>query len=72
MTPELWIAEQIRKSGLKICFIAEKIGMDPKILSAIINFHRKVRADEFVGLCKVIGANAMDYAPFVLKGDSNA
>ena len=72
MTPERWIAEKIRESGLKICFIAPKVGMDPKVRSAVINFHRKVKAEEFVLLCSVIGINAMDYVPFALEGDGNA
>lgn len=72
MTPEKWLSAKIKESGLKIYFVAQKAGMDPKHLSAVINFHRKVKAEEFVVLCSVIGVNAMDYVPIYYGGKENA
>ena len=71
MSPEKWLADKIKQSGLKICFIAEKIGMDAKVLSAVINFHRKVKADEFLEICDVIGIDPTSYIA-EKKGDGNA
>lgn len=71
MTPEKWLADKIKQSGLKVCFIADKVGMNAKVLSAVINFHRKVKADEFLEICDVISANPLDYLADA-KGDGNA
>lgn len=72
MTPEKWLSDKVAESGLKNYFIAEKIGMDPKKLSATLNSHRKVNVDEFLGICKVLGINAMEYSPPTAEGEAHA
>lgn len=71
MTPEMWIAAKIKESGLKIYFVAEKAGIDAKVLSAIINSHRRIRADELLKVCAVLNVNPMDYVKLA-EGKANA
>ncbi len=69
MTPEEWIAEKIRESGLKICFVAEKAGIDPKVMSAILNSRRRFKVEEYLDVCDAIGISPSEY-PKV--GNTNA
>lgn len=59
------IAEVIRKkiesSGMKQKAVAEKIGTDPVILSAMLNKRRKIYATDFIKLCLFLGLTIDDF-----------
>lgn len=58
MTPEQWLSDRIRESGMKQKFIAEKTGIpdfSAQKLSFALNGYRKIQVDEFLAVCAVIG-----------------
>ncbi len=69
MTPEKWIAEKIKEKGLKICFVSEKAGIDPKVMSAILNSRRKFKVEEFFGVCEAMNIDPNGYSK---EGKANA
>lgn len=63
MTPEQWIAKQIKDHGIKQSFIVEKAGIPDftvQKLSLSVTGRRNLRAHEFIGICRVIGVNPFD------------
>ena len=72
MTPEKWLAEQIKKKGIKQRHIAEHSGIpdfNAQKLSLSLTGYRKIQVDEFLACCAVIGVNPMDYPLTQAKGD---
>lgn len=64
MTPEKWVAGQIKAKGLKQRYIAEKAKVDgftAQKLSAAINGRRHLTVEEFIAVCDVISINPFDY-----------
>lgn len=49
------IRDKIDASGLKKVFVAEKVGISQDALTGIIKGRRKMRADEFIAFCEVLG-----------------
>ncbi len=72
MTPEKWLAEQIKKKGIKQRHIAENSGIpdfNEQKLSFSLNGNRKFQVEEFLAVCAVIGVNPMDYSIARAEGD---
>lgn len=72
MTPEKWLAEQIKKKGIKQRHIAENSGIpdfNEQKLSFSLNGNRKFQVEEFLAVCAVIGVNPLDCP--TAKGDES-
>ena len=73
MTPEKWLSQQIKESGLKQKYIAEKTGIpgfNEQKLSFCVTGYRRFRIEEFLTVCAVIGVNPLDCLP--KKEEANA
>ena len=71
MTPEQWIAKQIKDRGVKQAFIVEKAGIpgfNVQKLSFSVTGRRNLRAHEFIGICCVLGINPLD-CPMPAEGE---
>lgn len=49
------IRDKIAERGLKKVYVAEKVGISQDALTGIIQGRRKMRADEFIAFCDVLG-----------------
>lgn len=49
-----FLCEKIKSLGLKQVYVAEKAGITNDALSRMLNGSRKIQADEFFALCKVL------------------
>lgn len=49
-----FFCEKIKSLGLKQAYVAEKAGITNDTLSRMLNGSRKIQADEFFTLCKVL------------------
>ena len=54
MTNGKLLEEKIQQSGLKKGFIAEKIGVTPNTLTALINNNAEFKASQIVAMCQVL------------------
>lgn len=75
MTPEAWIAEQIKKKGIKQKHIIVSCGLPDfsyQKLSASLNGKRNFKIEEFLAVCAVIGVNPLDCPTTQAKGETNA
>ena len=54
MTNGKLLEEKIQQSGLKKVFIAEKIGVTPNTLTALINNNAEFKASQIVAMCQVL------------------
>ena len=72
MTPEQWLSEQIKEKGVKQKYIAQKTGISSQKISASLSGRRKIKTDEFISVCVVVGINPLDYPIPHAKGDANA
>ena len=73
MTPEKWIDEQIREKGMKKNFIVRRIklrGFTSQKLSAICSGRRKIKVEEFISICAVLGISPFDYPLQTVEGVS--
>lgn len=51
----LFFQRAIENRGVKLSYIAKKIGLSVDLLSKSINGKRRLNADEFLRICKVLG-----------------
>lgn len=56
----------IDDSGIKRCFLADKIGLTEPKLSATLNGKRKMSVDEFLAISKVLGKSANELIAYPL------
>ena len=64
MTPEQWLSRRVKESGIRQRFIVAKSGIDDfteNRFSFSLCGRRRIRVDEFLAVCRVIGANPMEY-----------
>lgn len=54
------IRDKIDESGLKKVYVAKKVGISQDALTGIIKGRRKMRADELIAFCEVLGINMDD------------
>ena len=54
MTDEAAIRDSIKESGLKLSYIAEKLGMTPKTLALKISGEYEFKQSEIRGLCELL------------------
>lgn len=52
------IDEYLTENGIKYTFVAGKIGVSDSIFSMMMKGKRKISADEFVAICRVLGVTA--------------
>ena len=74
MTPEQWLSAQIKEKGITQTHIAKKSGIPDftaQKLSFSLTGRRKIQADEFIAVCRVIGVNPLD-CPLPTEGEANA
>lgn len=53
--------EVMKKSGLKKCYIAERIGLSPSQFAMVLTGRRKMQADEYAAFCTLFDASANDF-----------
>lgn len=51
----IMIKKYLDENGIKYTFLAEKLGISMNILSPILNGKRKISADEYIEICRVLG-----------------
>lgn len=64
MTTEKKLADYISVQGLKIKYVAEKAGIPYQRLQSALNGGRKIKTDEFLAVCAVLGAD-----PYLFRAD---
>ena len=50
----IMIKRYLDENGIKYTFLAEKLGISMNILSPILNGKRKISADEYLEICRVL------------------
>lgn len=55
------INNRIDQLGLKQVYVSEHAHMNPELLSRTLRGDRKLKADEFVSLCQVLGLTLEDF-----------
>ena len=55
------INNRIDQLGLKQVYVSERAHMNPELLSRTLRGDRKLKADEFVSLCSVLGLTLDDF-----------
>ncbi len=50
----LFFQKAIENKGVKLSYVAKKIGLSVDLLSKSINGKRRLNADEFLKICKVL------------------
>ncbi len=53
-TIKMFLKKAIENRGIKLSYIAGKIGISADLLSKTINGTRRLTADEFLKICKVL------------------
>lgn len=61
MTTVTVIRDYIQQHGLKQRHIAARAGIAEKTLSLILCGKRQLRADEFIGLCRALNLDLVDF-----------
>jgi plasmid maintenance system antidote protein VapI len=51
------VSKAIQDSGLKQKYIAEQINVTDPVMSAMVTGKRKISAEEYFAICKVLGRN---------------
>ena len=59
MTMEQKIDAYISEQGLKIKYVAQKAGIPYQRVQAALNGTRKIKADEFIAVCTVLGVDPL-------------
>lgn len=54
---------RIDETGMKDKAVAERAGLDPNILSAMLNGRRRILATDFISLCRVLDLTVSDFEP---------
>lgn len=52
---------RIDEQGLKLKTVAERAGLSPQALSAMLNHRQKIPATAFIQLCRVLQLDAADF-----------
>lgn len=60
MTNEMLLRKKIEESGLKLCFIASKVGITYQALLNKMNNKSEFRAGEIQALCDLLGIGPQD------------
>lgn len=55
------IDSKIKSSGMTQAFVSRQANMNPDLLSRTLQGHRKLKADELVNLCEVLGLTFEDF-----------
>lgn len=55
------INDRIKELGVTQAHVSRKISMDPDLLGRTLHGTRKLKADEFVNLCQVLGLTLEDF-----------
>lgn len=55
-----FLKSEIDRKGIKLTYLAEKLGISTDLMSKSINGSRKISADEFLRLCKILGVSQQD------------
>lgn len=55
------INDRIKELGVTQAHVSRKISMDPDLLGRTLHGTRKLKADEFVSLCQVLGLTLEDF-----------
>ena len=55
------IADRIKERGMTQVYVSRQANMDPDLLGRSLHGNRKLKADEFVSLCKVLGLTLEDF-----------
>ena len=61
MQIEKKIKKEINERGIKLRYIANQVGMPEDKLSRSLGGYRKLKPDEFVGLCRVLDLRLSDF-----------
>jgi predicted transcriptional regulator len=57
------VSDHIKKSGIQISAIQAGTGIPKTALYNSLSGTRKLRADEYIAVCKFIGKNPLDFVP---------
>lgn len=60
-SPEQILKKHLENNGIKLVFVAEKSNINPVLLSRSLDGKRKLRADEFVSICRVLNLDFKDF-----------
>lgn len=55
------IRARIDQQGAKVKTVAEKAGLSPQALSAMLNHRQRIPATAFIALCRVLNLDAADF-----------
>ena len=55
------IANTIKERGMTQVYVSKQANMDPDLLGRSLHGNRKLKADEFVSLCQVLGLTLEDF-----------
>lgn len=55
------IGDRIKEAGLTQVYVSKQAHMNPDLLSRTLQGDRKLKADEFVSLCQVLGLTLEDF-----------
>lgn len=55
-----FLKDVINSKGIKLTYLASKMGISTDLLSKSINGTRKITADEFLKLCKILDISQQD------------
>ena len=61
MEVEKKLAETIEEKGISVRSIASRAGIDEQILYRCLRAEQRLKADEFLAICKVIEVDPKDY-----------
>lgn len=61
MEIEKKLAQVIEEKGISVRSIATRAGIDEQILYRCLRAEQRLKADEFLAICKVIEVNPQDY-----------
>ena len=57
-----YLKDYMDKNGIKPVFIAEKTGICPQILGAMLNGQKKIEIVEYYDICAAMGTNPIEIA----------
>ena len=65
------IKKYLDENGIKYSFVANELGLPVNVFSVMINGKRKISADEYVDICRVLRLSA-DYFAEKVNGCASA
>lgn len=57
-----YLKAYMKEKGIKQSYVADKVGISPQILGAMLNEQRKIEVTEFYGICSAIDADPTQMA----------